>query len=157
LVVLLSLPAAAAAVEPALQPLAFLEGHCWKGTLPGTSDVDEHCFTWMFEGRYLRDRHVVRRGEKAVYQGESIYYWNGAANRLEYFYVTADGGHSVGQVVPQAGAIDFPAAKLVTATRSFGFRGRWKRLGEDAYEVLREYETDKGWAPVTIVMTKVAK
>ena len=155
LLVLAASAPAAAARDPALEPLAFLAGHCWKGTLPGTSDVDEHCFSWMFEGRYLRDRHVVRRGDKAVYEGESIYYWNGAEKRLDYFYVTAAGGHSHGTVAPKGDAIDFPAAKLVSATRSMGFRGQWKRVGEDGYEVLREYETPKGWVPVVVQMKKV--
>jgi hypothetical protein len=157
LVLLASPGLLAAPVEPALEPLAFLAGHCWEGTLPGTSDVDRHCFSWMYEGRYLRDRHVVRRGEKAVYEGESIYYWNGETKQVEYFYVTAQGGHSVGLVVPEPGALGFPAAKLVTSTKSFGFRGRWKRVGDDGYEVLREYETEKGWLPVTVQMKKVAK
>ena len=83
LAVLAASTSAAAARDPALEPLAFLAGHCWKGTLPGTADVDEHCYSWMFDGRYLRDRHVVRRGDKAVYEGESIYYWNGAEKRLD--------------------------------------------------------------------------
>ena len=52
-----------AAPDPALQPLAFLAGHCWIGTIPGTADTDEHCFAWVYDGRCLRDRHVVRRGE----------------------------------------------------------------------------------------------
>ena len=157
LALLLSPPVAAAPVDPALEPLAFLAGHCWKGTLPNSSDVDEHCFTWMYEGRYLRDQHVVRRGERAVYEGESIYYWNGAEKRVEYFYVTASGGFAVGHLVPGADALTFPAAKLITQTRTFNFRSRLKRVGDDGYEVLREYETEKGWVPVTVQMKRVAK
>jgi hypothetical protein len=157
LALLVSTSALAAPADPALEPLAFLAGHCWKGTLPGSADVDEHCFTWMFEGRYLRDRNVVRRGEKVVYEGEATYYWNGAERRVEYFYVAASGGFAVGHMVQEADALSFPAAKLITQTRTFGFRGRWKRTGEDGYEVLREYETDKGWVPVTVQMKKVAR
>lgn len=155
LLALLLAPVTAAAHEPVFEPLAFLAGSCWKGTMPDGKATDEHCYSWMFEGKYLRDRHVVRAGEKTVYEGETIYYWNGAEKRLEYFYVTAQGGHSVGRVSPGADAIDFPAATLVTATKSFNFRSRWKRLGDNAYEVLREYETDKGWMPVRMEMTKV--
>lgn len=80
---------AAAAPDPALAPLAFLAGHCWVGTMPGTADTDEHCFAWLYDGRYLRDRHVVRR--------------------------------------------------------------------TDGYEVLREYDTAKGWVPVRMVMKKVGR
>jgi hypothetical protein len=93
LAILVSSAPAAASRDPAFEPLAFLAGHCWRGTLPGTSDVGE--------------------------------------------------------------AIDFPAAKLVGAARTVGFRGSWKRLGDDGYEVLREYETPKGWVPVVVQMRKV--
>lgn len=155
--ILLSPAVAAAATEPGLEPLAFLAGHCWKGTMPNGTDTDEHCFAWVYEGRYLRDKHVVRSGEKAVYEGETIYYWNAAARQVEYLYITAHGGHALGRMVPEAEALAFPAAVLVTAAKPFGFRGRWKRLGDDAYEVLREYETEKGWMPVTMRMQKVVR
>ena len=77
------------------------------------------------------------------------------AKRLEYLYITANGGHSHGRVAPEADAISFPVATLVTAGKDFNFRSRWKRLGDDAYEVLREYETDKCWVSVRIEMKKV--
>jgi len=146
----------AAAPDPAFEPLAFLAGHCWKGTMPDGKATDEHCFAWIFDGKFLRDRHVVRAGDKAVYEGETIYYWNAAAKQVEYLYITAQGGFSQGRVSPEADAIAFPATTLVTEGKAFAFRGRWKRLGDDAYEVLREYETEKGWMPVTIRMNKSA-
>ncbi|QJR15899.1 hypothetical protein [Usitatibacter palustris] len=154
---LFAAPSFAHASDPALEPLAFLAGHCWKGTLPGTSDTDEHCYSWIFDGKYLRDRHVVRRGDKAVYEGESVYFWSGESKRIEYFYFTAAGGHATGHMIPEADALSFPAAKLVMPTRSVGFRSKLKRVGDDGYEVFREYETDKGWMPVTVQMRKVAK
>jgi hypothetical protein len=38
--------AAAAAPAPAelLKPMAFLAGHCWKGTFADGKTTDEHCF-----------------------------------------------------------------------------------------------------------------
>jgi hypothetical protein len=155
LALLLAPLAAAAAPDPAFDPLAFLAGHCWKGPMPDGKSTDEHFFSWIYEGKYLRDRHVVKAGDKTVYEGETIYFWNGAERRLEYFYITASGGHSLGRVSPEADAIAFPVATLVTAGRNFNFRSRIKRVGDNAYEVLREYETDKGWMPVKMEMTKV--
>lgn len=147
--------AAPAAPDPAYAPLAFLAGHCWKGTMPDGKATDEHCFAWIYEGRFLRDRHVVRAGDKVAYEGETIYYWNPGAKQLEYLYITAQGGFSQGRVAPEADAIAFPAATLVTEGKTYGFRGRWKRVGDNGYEVLREYETDKGWMPVKMEMKKV--
>ena len=42
-----------------LAPLAFLAGHCWKGPFPDGKRHDEHCFEWFYDGKFLRDRHVV--------------------------------------------------------------------------------------------------
>lgn len=144
-----------AAPDPVFAPLAFLAGHCWKGAMPNSTATDEHCFAWVYEGRFLRDRHVVRDGGKTTYEGETTYYWNAGAKQLEYFYITANGGNVQGRVAPEADAIVFPAATLAAGGKSYKFRGRWKQLGDDAYEVLREYETDKGWMPVRMEMKKV--
>ena len=55
--------AAPAEAPPApYQPLAFLVGHCWKGTFPDGKATDEHCFSWIYGGKFVRDEHVVHRG-----------------------------------------------------------------------------------------------
>jgi len=66
--------AAPAEAPPApYQPLAFLVGHCWKGTFPDGKATDEHCFSWIYGGKFVRDEHVVHRGEgHADGLGESI-------------------------------------------------------------------------------------
>jgi hypothetical protein len=154
LVALASLPAAAAP-ERALEPLAFLAGHCWKGELPDGKSNDEHCFSWVYDGKFLRDRHVVRSEGKAVYEGETIYYRN-ASGEAEYFYISNHGGYMVGRMVPEGNALGFPAASLFTGGKPSNVRGRWERVGDDAYEILREYETDAGWKPVRVRMKKTA-
>lgn len=145
------------APDPALEPLAFLAGHCWKGAIPGTPDIDEHCFAWLYEGKYLRDRHVVRRGDKTVYEGESTYYWNSVAKQVEYFYVTAAGGHAQGRMVAESTALVFPESSLVMGGKSFVVRSQWKRTGDHGYEVLREYQVDGKWVATTVPMNKVAR
>jgi len=51
---------AAAAPAELLKPMAFLAGHCWKGTFADGKTTDEHCFFWMYGGSVLRDTHTVR-------------------------------------------------------------------------------------------------
>lgn len=96
-----------AAAESRLQPVAFLAGHCWKGTFPDGKQQDEHCFEWFYEGKFLRDRHVVTGGE-ADYRGESVYYWDSASSQLHFIYFNVLGGVSQGTVQPQAGTLQFP-------------------------------------------------
>lgn len=148
---------ALAAPDPALEPLAFLAGHCWQGALPGTSDIDQHCFTWLYDGKYLRDRHQVRRGDKVVYEGESTYYWNSVAKQVEYFYVTAAGGHSQGKMALEGGALEFPETSLVTGGKEYGVRSRWTRAGDNGYDVLREYKSGDAWVPARVGMAKVVR
>jgi hypothetical protein len=131
------------------QPLAFLAGHCWKGELPQqgqSKQIDEHCFAWMYGGRFLRDQHVVRDPSgKTTYQGETTYYWNAPAKQIEYIYIEDRGGHSEGQVHPVGDALNFPATDLVDGGRTTTYRTRWQRAGETAYDVVTEFKKGDGW------------
>ena len=61
---LFTVPAAGAAMSAdPYQPLAFLVGHCWKGELPGGKQSDEHCFSWIYDKKFVRDVHVARGGD----------------------------------------------------------------------------------------------
>ena len=53
-----ALPAAAQPASP-YQPLSFLVGYCWKGTFADGKVTDEHCFTWVYGGKFVRDQRVV--------------------------------------------------------------------------------------------------
>src|ERR1041385_9205325 len=85
-----------ASAEPAAvyQPLSFLAGHCWKGTFPDGKQTDEHCFSWTYGGKFLRDEHTVRGAGHGDFKGESIYFWNAAAGKVEYLYIEDQGGFS---------------------------------------------------------------
>jgi hypothetical protein len=99
--------------DPAYQPLAFLADHCWKGVLPGGKQTDEHCFSWIYDGKFLRDRHTVRAQGRPDAMGESIYFWNSSAKQLEYLYIESEGGFSRGPVSVDKDALVFPNASLV--------------------------------------------
>jgi hypothetical protein len=117
-----------------LQPFAWLAGSCWKGTFPGQSSTDEHCFEWVFDGeRTLRDRHTVR-GARAPYAGETIYYWDARTSRVSYLYVASDGSHSVGTATVEDGALVFPESYVSDQGRR-ELKSIWRRTGDDSYEV----------------------
>jgi hypothetical protein len=128
------------------QPLAFLADHCWKGAFPG-GRTDEHCFTWIYDGKFLRDRHTVRAEGKPDALGESIYFWDSAAKRLEYLYIESDGGFSRGPVSIDKEALVFPDTSLVENGKTTVYRSRWQRSGATAYDVLTEFKSNDGWAP----------
>lgn len=139
--------AASAANDPAdlLKPMAFLAGHCWKGTFPDGRTTDEHCFSWMAGGRALRDAHVVRSPGKPDSAGESTYYVNSASNHVEFLYVESSGGFSRGTVESLPEAILFPDTQYISDGEALVYRARWTRKDETSYEAWSEAQTPKGW------------
>ena len=118
-----------AGADDAFAPMAFLAGHCWKGTFPGSTVTDEHCFSWIYDGKFLRDVHVVRAEGKPDSGGESIYWWNSATSQVEYVYIETAGGFSRGTMTPKAGALLFPAADYIDKGAIQTYRTRWTPVG----------------------------
>jgi hypothetical protein len=145
---LLAAPAAAAVAAPleGLAPMAFLAGHCWKGTFADGKQTDEHCFTWLYDGKALRDVHTVRAPGRPDYVGETTYYWDSAQKRVEFLYVENMGGVSRGTMVPSEGTLTFPSADYVADGKTMTYRVRWTPMGDDAYEAWSEARAKDGWA-----------
>jgi hypothetical protein len=141
------------------QPLAFLVGHCWKGTFPDGQVTDQHCFSWIYGGRFVRDEHVVHRGAgQPDAFGESIYLWDAPSGKLEYLYIESAGGYSRGTVSAEGDALVFPPAAYTEAGHTQTYRSRWQRSGSDAYDVVTEFEVNERWTPGFILhMTQVRR
>jgi hypothetical protein len=145
---LLLLPVAAGAAPIAeFQPLAFLGGYCWKGTLQDGKQTDEHCFTWVYDGKFLRDRHTVRGEGHPDYLGESIYLWNSSAKQIEYLYIEDQGGFSRGGVATDKDTLVFPPTIYVENGQTQTYRSRWQRAGDNAYDVVTEFQSKDSWVP----------
>jgi hypothetical protein len=150
---------ALAAPREEYQPLAFLAGQCWKGQFPGVEKItDEHCFTWIYGGQFLRDRHTVRTPGKPDAEGESIYFWDSKARRLEYLYIESDGGVSRGPVSVETADLVFPDTEFVQDGKAQVYRSRWQPDGANAYQVLTEFKGKDGWVPgFRVHMDRVVK
>ena len=61
---------------------------------PGGKRTDEHCFSSIYGGKFLRDRHTVHASGRPDSFGQSIYFSNSIAKRIEYLYIESDGGYS---------------------------------------------------------------
>jgi hypothetical protein len=117
--------------EP-LKPLAFLGGYCWNGTFADGKKTDEHCYEWVFGGKFLRDRHVVRGG-KAPYQGETLYFWDSEARKIAYIYFNSDGGVSRGTLTAKGDQLFFPAERYSEGGKTREFSTTISRDGERGY------------------------
>jgi hypothetical protein len=122
-----------------LQPMAFLAGSCWKGTFAGRAVTDEHCFRWIMNGHFLRDRHTVR-GDSVPYEGESTYAWDTDAKRIVYLYIALPGFYSHGYVEPAENALVFHDHLATPSPRQLHIT--WTRTGADSYTVRVQDVTD---------------
>ncbi len=155
-----ALPAFAA--DPAPNPyagMAFLAGSCWKGQLPDQGKVqqtDEHCFTWVYGGHFLRDRHTVHSSDgRPDYLGETVYYWDGQKKQVEYLYFENQGGVSQGSVQSTDGVLQFPETDYKDEGETQTYRSRWQRAGEGGYDVVTEFKVKGVWKPAwTVHMQK---
>jgi hypothetical protein len=144
----LAMPAPAQAPPAPYQPLAFLVGHCWKGTFPDGKATDQHCFSWIYGGKFVRDEHVVHRGDgHPDGLGESIYVWDAASQQLQYLYIESAGGFSRGTVSGEGDALVFPPATYLEKGETQTYRSRWQPAGQDAYDVVTEFQVKDRWVP----------
>jgi hypothetical protein len=94
--------AASPSVQPALQPLAPLVGHCWRGDAPGGAGIDTHCFEAVYGGAHIRDRHTVDVGGKTVYAGEAVYSVEKGKIAFTYWNSLGGVGHASAEATPTA-------------------------------------------------------
>jgi hypothetical protein len=145
---LTAMPAPADTAVTPYRPLEFLIGHCWKGTFADGQRTDQHCFSWIYGGKFVRDQHVVHRGGgKPDAFGESIYLWDASAQQLQYLYIESAGGYSRGTVSGDGDALVFPPTTYVEEGQSQTYRSRWHRAGQDAYDVVTEFQVKDRWVP----------
>ncbi len=122
-----------------LAPLSFLAGSCWKGTFAGRNVTDEHCFQWIYDGRFLRDRHVVL-GDSVPYEGETTYAWDAPHKQIVYWYIARPGFYSQGTVEPSGHTLLFHDNLRTSQARQL--RTTWSGSGPDSYTVRVEEISD---------------
>lgn len=137
--------ARAQVAPPNFAPLEFLVGSCWLGTFPDGKQTDEHCFEWVFDRKFIRDRHVVRGGPP--YQGESMYGIDPATKALSYWYWTSQGQVVIGRVEYQADSIVFPS-RYQGANGEVEIKAVWTRTGPDGYRVSQSQRAGAEWKPL---------
>ncbi|HEY0413826.1 MAG TPA: hypothetical protein VGD66_11870 [Allosphingosinicella sp.] len=117
-----------------LEPLGFLVGHCWRGEMAKTGERDTHCFESVYGGQHVRERHKVEGG-KGVYEGETLYSWDGSG--VIFTYWNSLGGVSRGTLRRDGEKLDFGTGSYTAPDgRSLAYSTYWRRLGEDAYEAV---------------------
>ena len=150
------LAAQSAPSRPDFAPLEFLVGSCWLGAFPDGKKSDEHCFEWVYDRKFIRDRHIVRGGP-AVYQGETIYGLDPTTKQLSFWYWSSDGLVTVGRVEYTPEGIVFPE-RYTTAKGVVELKAVWSRVGSDGYRVWQAQRADSAWKTLwTMDLKRVVK
>ena len=134
--------------------MEFLVGHCWVGTFPDGKQSDEHCFEWVFDHKFIRDRHVVRNGA-SPYAGETLYGWDPKEKRLGFWYWNSDGEILRGTVEYTAEAIVFPT-EYESKSGPVKLRAVWTPQGRDGYRAEESQRVGKKWKTIMKVDFKRA-
>ena len=126
-----------------MQPFAFLAGSCWRGTFPDGRQTDTHCFSPIYSGSYMMDRHVVE-GAPRPYSGDTLYRREVMARQVTFTYRASDGSVTQGRAVPIEGGISFPEVHRAADGTVTEIRTSWLRDGDDAYHVRSEAQRAGG-------------
>jgi hypothetical protein len=138
--------AAQGTAEP-FAPFEFLVGHCWSGELPVRGGTDTHCYDWMLDRQFLRDRHAVAGA--GYYRGESIYQWDGATKRVSYRYWDSHGGVGQGTFAAVGGVLRTDDEEYRGKDgRAQRFRTVITRVGDTRYDVATDTLVDGQWRSV---------
>jgi hypothetical protein len=81
------------------------------------------------------------------YLGESIYFWDSVAHKLQYLYIESAGGSTVGSVEASSDTLSFPDATAQESGHTVVYRSPWHKTGDDAYDVITEFKKKDGWVP----------
>ncbi|MBL8644900.1 MAG: hypothetical protein JNK21_13275 [Rhodospirillaceae bacterium] len=126
-----------------LKAFAYLAGSCWEGPFPDGKSTDQHCYTWIQEGSYLRDQHQVI-GANPPYYGETTYYWDHDAKVVKYIYWSKGGGYSTGSAIPHEGGVKYPDERYVGPEGEILVRAESKKIDENSYQQHAEMKGKDG-------------
>ncbi|MEM8799145.1 MAG: hypothetical protein AAGF15_03600 [Pseudomonadota bacterium] len=120
-------------------------GHCWEGELPKNGGTDVHCFQWVYDQKFVEDRHEVR-GAGPLYEGRTLYMQEPETGEITYLYWASAGGASRGKVVAKPDGLYFPAESYTNeAGESRVFRSKWLEAEGASFISIMQEQTAEGW------------
>jgi hypothetical protein len=140
----IALPSAAPAADAPLTPLARLAGHCWKGEFAEGGTWDRHCFEWVYDGKFLHDKHALT-GKRAPYGGETWYRYDAKAQRIVFHYFNSEGGYSEGDVQPAQNELRFPEERYEQGGKTMVLRTVWRFDGDTRMLAVTEQQQGGKW------------
>lgn len=140
-------PAQSPTPEERFAPIAALVGHCWTAPMGDSGAWDEQCYEWVYDHAFVRSNHIVRGG-KGIYQGSTIFSWDGRNQRLRYHYFTSTGAVSEGVVEVVEGVPVFVETHVDPEGKEIRLRSELRMDGDQGYTVETRRLSETGDGPV---------
>ena len=136
------------ALDPHFAPLAHLVGHCWRAPFADGKQRDLQCFESMYGGKLVGNSHMVQ-GSDPLYEGQTVFSWDEANQRIRFHYFTSTGAVSEGHFVTGTdGAMTIPERHVGKDGAVIELENRYQRDGEHAYRVVTRQKAPGGWQEV---------
>jgi len=94
----------------------------------------------------LYTRPAPAEAPAAAYQ-PLAFLWDAASKQLQYLYIESAGGFSRGTVSGEGDALVFPPTSYLEKGETQTYRSRWQPAGQDAYDVVTEFQVKDRWVP----------
>jgi copper(I)-binding protein len=130
-----------------MEAFEFVAGSCWRGTFPNGRQTDTHCFSPIYAGTYMQDRHVVEGGT-TPYSGDTLFRRDAMSRQVRFTYHASDGSVTQGQAIPIEGGLNFPEEHRAADGTVTPIRTTWMRDGDNAYFVTSEAQREGAWRPM---------
>lgn len=129
-----------------LNDFAFLVGKDWITTFPDGKTTDTQRFEWLYDGKFLRNLHWVKSGDgKVMYEGETIYAWDYAKQRIVWYYFNTTGGHLVGFLKTAKDGYEYEAKNIAPTGQTSEVRGGMKFDNDSTFRSITYFKRGEEW------------
>jgi hypothetical protein len=109
---------------------------------------DLQCFESLYGGKLVGNNHMVQ-GSDPLYEGQTVFSWDEANQRIRFHYFTSTGAVSEGHFVANAdGTMTIPERHVGKDGAVTELENLYRRDGEHAYRVVTRQKTAGGWKEV---------
>lgn len=148
---IVSLPMAGFAAPPPLAPgfgwFGTLPGSCWTGRLPDGTTQHTHCYSTQFD-KYVRGTARLESEKEGprftIFEGDSVYSWDAASNRMGYVVWGTDGSLRLFHAHYEGEELMFPVPSRADPAK-IAVRSAWRRIDADTIVVRRERPQGDKW------------
>lgn len=144
--------------DKVFQALKPLVGQSFKADFPQGGMSDEHIYSAVFDGKFIRDVHYVRNQEgKVVYEGETIFARDPENDTVVWWYWNSTGGYLTGTVVLEDGKLLVVGDNHGPENQTQKVRSYLSQIQAKGYQTTAYFWKDEAWVEQWTMKFQVQK